>query len=189
MRCFCTFTCCGWAYGCTTTKYTTVEVGTQLGKLGVGWARMTSRYHVLRYKHQPTLHLTSVLDVYEVFECLNMLLTSMWVHPYTDMPVQVRAKIGLIEGYSASHHIHIGCIQCIWAPSYAAAVDAHIGAPLQGYNTVEVGGQILKIGVWVRRSDVAIFLLSLRNISNIMGQNFSIAISTCTKNKYWDKGR
>jgi len=55
-------------------------------------------------------------------------------------------------------------------------VDAHIGAPLQGYNTVEVGGQILKIGVWVRRSDVAIFLLSLRNISNIMGQNFSIAI-------------
>jgi hypothetical protein len=66
-------------------------------------------------------------------------------------------------------------------------VDAHIGAPLQGYNTVEVGGQILKIGVWVRRSDVAIFLLSLRNISNIMGQNFSIAISTRTKNKYWDQ--
>jgi hypothetical protein len=38
------------------------------------------------------LHPTSILDVYKVIEHLHMLWMGIWVHHYTDIPVQVGAK-------------------------------------------------------------------------------------------------
>ena len=39
------------------------------------------------------LNPTSILDVYYMFVHLHMLWMGIWVHPYTDIPVQVRAKL------------------------------------------------------------------------------------------------
>ena len=35
------------------------------------------------------LHLTSMVDVYKVFEHLDMLCMGIWVHPYTVAPVKI----------------------------------------------------------------------------------------------------
>ena len=35
------------------------------------------------------LHPTSILDVYKVFEHLEMLWMGIWVHPYTVTPIRV----------------------------------------------------------------------------------------------------
>ena len=43
--------------------------------------------------NHPTLLLTSILDVYEVFEHLHMVWMGIQMHPYTDITVQGGAKI------------------------------------------------------------------------------------------------
>ncbi len=40
----------------------------------------------------PTLHHTSIIHVFEVFEHLHMVWNGIWVHPYTVMMVQGGAK-------------------------------------------------------------------------------------------------
>ena len=42
--------------------------------------------------NHPTLHHTSILYAYEVFEHLHMLWKGIWVHPYTVIMVQGGAK-------------------------------------------------------------------------------------------------
>ncbi len=42
--------------------------------------------------NHPTLHHTSIIHVYEVFEHLHMLWKGIWVHPYTVMMVQGGGK-------------------------------------------------------------------------------------------------
>ena len=46
----------------------------------------------------PTLHHTSIIHVYEVFEHLHMLWNGIWVHPHTVTPVQVEAKLWIFRG-------------------------------------------------------------------------------------------
>jgi hypothetical protein len=47
----------------------------------------------------PTLHLTSILNVYEVFEHLHMMWMGIWVYAYIVTPVQVvGAKFWKIGG-------------------------------------------------------------------------------------------
>jgi hypothetical protein len=41
----------------------------------------------------PTLHHTSIIQVYEVFEHLHMLWKGIWVHPYTVMMVEGGANL------------------------------------------------------------------------------------------------
>ena len=43
---------------------------------------------VVEAVHHPTLHLTSILHVYDLFWYIDMLWMGKWVHPYTDTPVQ-----------------------------------------------------------------------------------------------------
>ncbi len=134
------------------------------GKILEHWGKAEPKWHcgvmVKAVNLCWPLYLTSILDVYKVFEHLHMLRLDVWVHPYTVIPEQVGAKFwktgvrwssgaqmmlwchdwGCKPLLTASH-IHIGCIYNDWAPSYA--VDRHMGAPLHCY-TCAGGGQILK---------------------------------------------
>jgi hypothetical protein len=45
----------------------------------------------------PALYLTSILDVYKVYEHLYMMWMGIWVHAHTVTPVQVGAKFWKLE--------------------------------------------------------------------------------------------
>ena len=82
------------------------------------------------------LHPTSILDVYKVFEQLEMLWMGIWVHPYTVTPVRVGVnfrKIGdVVVSWSRLQtpkdctpqpwHIYAKCFSslrfCGWAYGY-----------------------------------------------------------------------
>jgi hypothetical protein len=75
------------------------------------------------------LHPTSMLDVYKVFEDLEMLWMGIWVHPYA---FNTSCRWGWIwgemgYGRACMTHIHIGCIKSVWAPK--DAVDGYMGTP------------------------------------------------------------
>ena len=54
-----------------------------------GQAEQKSRCgFIVEAVNHPTLHHTSIIHVYEVFEHLHMLWKGIWVHPYTVMMVQ-----------------------------------------------------------------------------------------------------
>ncbi len=55
--------------------------GQIFGKLGVRWSPNNIMVSLEVVNH-PTLYLTSILDVYEVFEHLHMPWMGIWVHPY-----------------------------------------------------------------------------------------------------------
>ncbi len=66
------------------------------GKNLENWGQAELRRHcfdIVEAVNHPTLHHTSIIHVYEVFEQLHMLWKGIWVHPYTGMMVQVGAKI------------------------------------------------------------------------------------------------
>ena len=50
------------------------------------------RWFIVKAVNLPTLHHTSILHVYEVFDHLHMLWKGIWVHPYTVMMVQGGGK-------------------------------------------------------------------------------------------------
>ena len=54
-----------------------------------GQAEQKSRCGIIvEAVNHPTLHHTSIIHAYEVFEHLHMLWKGIWVHPYTVMMVQ-----------------------------------------------------------------------------------------------------
>ena len=57
----------------------------------------------------PTLHHTSILNVYEVFEPLYMLWMGIWLYPYTLTPVQVGQDIAKIGGKGEPNNIMVSC--------------------------------------------------------------------------------
>ena len=107
----------------------------------------------------PSLYLTSILDAVKVFEHLHMLWMGTWVHPYTLTPllvgklrkitgIQVSQKTSWCHGwgYETPHsvsHIHIECIESVWAPCYA--VDGHMRASLHCYMCAD-GDKFQKFG-------------------------------------------
>ena len=61
------------------------------------WGQAELRRHCFDFVEavdRPTLHQTSIIHVYEVFEHLHMLWNGIWVHPYTVMIVQGGANFG-----------------------------------------------------------------------------------------------
>ena len=62
-----------------------------------GQAEQKSRFGIIvEAVNHPTLHHTSIIHVYEVFEHLHMLWNGIWVHPYTVIMVQGGAKFWTI---------------------------------------------------------------------------------------------
>jgi len=65
------------------------------GQILENWELAELRRHCLDFVvavNHPTLHHTSIIHVYEVFEHLHMLWKGIWVHPYTVIMVQGGAK-------------------------------------------------------------------------------------------------
>ena len=60
------------------------------------WGQAERKRHcgiIVEAVNHPTLHHTSIIHAYEVFEHLHMLWKGIWVHPYTVMMVQGGGKI------------------------------------------------------------------------------------------------
>jgi hypothetical protein len=69
--------------------------GARVGQILENWGQAKLRRHCFDFVeavNHPTLHHTSILHVYEVFEHLHMLWNGICVHPYTVMMVQGGAK-------------------------------------------------------------------------------------------------
>ena len=59
------------------------------------WGQAERKRHCLDFVeavNHPTLHHTSIIHVYEVFEHLHMLWKGIWVHPYTVITVEGGGK-------------------------------------------------------------------------------------------------
>jgi len=59
------------------------------------WGQSELKRHcgiIVEVVNHPTLHHTSIIHAYEVFEHLHTLWKGIWVHPYTDMIVQGGAR-------------------------------------------------------------------------------------------------
>jgi hypothetical protein len=76
----------------------------------------------------PRLHLTSILDVYKVFEHLEMLWMGIWVHPYTVMPLQVGVDFRKIGAFPSPSDVVMSWlrlqtpIDCILQPWHSCIV-------------------------------------------------------------------
>ena len=78
--------CCEWTYGCTPYTVIPVQVGANFLK-NWGMCKPKRRWGVIDETARGfRLHPTSMLDVYKVFEHLDMLCMSIWVHLYTVTP-------------------------------------------------------------------------------------------------------
>ncbi len=173
MKCLSTFIFCRKAFGCTLTQLWWCRGGANFGKLGSGRAKQRCGVIVEAVIH-PTLHHTSIIHVYDVFEHLHMLWKGIWVHPYTVMMVQGGANFGKVGSgrakttlwchcwgckppHSASH-IHSARIWSVWSPSYS--VERHFDAPLHSYDGAG-GGQILENWGQAEQNNVVVSLLRL----------------------------
>ncbi len=132
-KCLSTFICCGYAYWLTPTL---LHLGRlpRLWQLGVSVAKMKWQHEdIIEAIDHCWLLLTSMFDVWKVFEHLHMLLIGMWVHPYTvtmAMLVQL-GNLGTLwlhwnDGWwhcwgcrppLTASFIHIGCMKSVWATS------------------------------------------------------------------------
>jgi hypothetical protein len=71
--------------------------GREGGQIMENWGQAELRQHCFDFVeavNHPTLHHTSIIHAYEVFEHLHMLWNGIWVHPYTVMMVLGGAKFG-----------------------------------------------------------------------------------------------
>ena len=61
--------------------------------------------------NHPTLHHTSVIHAYEVFEHLHMLWKGIWVHPYTVMMVQGGGKFWKIGVWRSENDVVVSLLR------------------------------------------------------------------------------
>ncbi len=80
------------------TAVTSMQVGPNFGKLGVKVSPNNNMVSCLEAANHPTLYLTYILVVYEVFKHLHMQWMGIWVHPHIVTPVQVGAIFWKIGG-------------------------------------------------------------------------------------------
>jgi hypothetical protein len=65
-----------------------------------------------------TINLTSILNVYKVFEHLHMMWMGTWVHPYKVTPVQeVGAKFGNLRVRMRPSNIMVSCLEAANHPT------------------------------------------------------------------------
>ena len=128
------------------------------------WGQAELRRHCFDFVeavNHPTLHHTSIIHVYEVFEHLHMLWKGIWVHPYTVITVEGGQNLenwgqaelrrhcfdfveavnhptlhhtSIIHAYEVFEHLHM-----LWKGIW---VHPYTGMMVQG------GGKFWKIGVW-----------------------------------------
>jgi hypothetical protein len=112
--------------------------------------------------NHPTLHHTSIIHAYEVFEHLHMLWKGICVHPYTVIPVegggqilenwgQVKLKRHCFDFVEAVNHPTLYHTSIIHV--YEVFEHLHMlwnGICVQPYTVMMVqgGGKFWKIGVW-----------------------------------------
>ena len=144
-----TLRCCGWAYGCILIDVLHVQVGVNFRKNGewpsvydvaVSWLRLQTPIDCIPHPY-------SILDVYEVFEHLEMLWMEIWVHTYAVLHVQVGVNFRKNGEWPRLYDVAVSCLRlltpvdCIPHPYWmyksvlAAwdAVDGHMGASLHCY--------------------------------------------------------
>ncbi len=146
-KCFNTFICCGWAYGCTLTLLYLCRWGPNFENLGSGRAEPTLWCHGWGCKPPLTashIHIRCIKSVLAPSYAVD----GTWVHPYTVVPVQMETKFRKFGVWQSCNDIAVSwlrlqtptyCIphpywmytQCVLAPLYA--VDWHMGAPLHCY--------------------------------------------------------
>ncbi len=149
-KCLSTFICCGWAYAeCTLALlYLCRWRQTKFGNLGSGRAETTIWCHGWGYK--PPLSVSNIhigckqsgwAHSYTVNEHIGTPYTVICAGEGKYLEIFGNAKAKWHHGWCCkpltASHIHVGCMQSVWAPSYA--VDGHMGAPLHCY-TCAVGG-------------------------------------------------
>ena len=59
------------------------------------------------------LHPTSILDVYKVFEQLEMLRMGIWVHPYAVLHVQVGVNFRKIGEWPSLYDVAVSCLRLL----------------------------------------------------------------------------
>ncbi len=70
------------------------------GQILVNWVQAELKRHCVDFVkavNNPTLHHTSIIHVYKVFDHLHMLWKSIWRHPYTVIMVQGGGNFWKIE--------------------------------------------------------------------------------------------
>ncbi len=153
------FTWCGWAFGCTFTLLHLCRVGAKFGNLRVKESPSASNIMVsfLEAINQPILLLTSIMDD---MKCFSTFLWCGWAFGCTFTLLKLcrsgpnfgKLKVRwspnnimvlcfeAIKLPQSAFYLHIGCIECVWAPSYV--VEGHLGAPLH-YTPVQ---EIFELG-------------------------------------------
>ncbi len=81
-----------------------------------------------------TVSILEILILDNLFSKFLSIQSLIWgrVHGYIcndDMVTWFRLKTTPMT----ASHIHVGCIERVWAPSYAQGMDRHLGAPLHSY--------------------------------------------------------
>ena len=69
--------------------------GAGVGQIMENWGQAELKRRcgiIVEAVNHPTVHHTSIIHAYEVFEHLHMMWKGIWVHPYTVMMVQGGAK-------------------------------------------------------------------------------------------------
>jgi len=61
--------------------------------------------------NHPTLHHTSIIHAYEVFDHLHMLWNGIWVHPYTVMMVQGGGKFWKIGVWRSKNNVVVSLLR------------------------------------------------------------------------------
>ncbi len=88
--------------------------GSGWGKNLENWGQAELRRHCFDFVeavNHHTLHHTSIIHVYEVFEQLHMLWKGIWVHPYTGMMVQGGAKLWKIGVWRSQNDIVVSLLR------------------------------------------------------------------------------
>jgi len=77
-----------------------------------GQAEQKSRCGIIvEAVNHPTLHHTSIIHVYEVFEHLHILWKGIWVHPYTVIMVEWGGKFWKIGVRRSKNHIVVSLLR------------------------------------------------------------------------------
>jgi hypothetical protein len=153
-KCFSRLRCCGWAYGYVLVMlYYMCWWGWILGKWGMAetvWCCSV----MVEAANPHWLHPTSILDVYKVFEHLEMLWMGIWVRTYAVLHVQVGVNFRKNGEWPSLYDVAVSCLRlqtpkdcipqpywmykCVWAAWYA--VDGHMGTYLCRFTCAGRGG-------------------------------------------------
>jgi hypothetical protein len=93
---------------------TPVLLGPNFGNIGVRVNPNNIMVSCLEAVNHPTLYLTSIWYVYEVFVHLHIMWMGIWVHPsHTVIPVQVGPNFGILGVRVNPNNIMVSCLEAV----------------------------------------------------------------------------